>query len=142
MLTLQILKMIVTREPCHFQPNYWGFICCVTKKGSFWAIFCQFFISVEFFRPFMNNLNKMWIKFIVYNSISFKQSKNHVKRTFLAPSNNYHALLAAKPNQNLEVCYMLIYIEVETMLKSMCKWMYNTRSHVRIFWHNENLKLI
>ena len=47
----------------------------------------------------------------ILNSISFKQSKNQVKRTFLAPSNNYHAQLAAKPNQDLEVCHIYIYIQ-------------------------------
>lgn len=41
---------------------------------------------------------------IIYYLLSFKRNRNEVNRTFLAPSNNYHASTSPKSSQDPEVC--------------------------------------
>ena len=46
---------------------------------------------------------KKWSRIQNYIQLSFKRSKNEVKRTFLAPSKIYHVSTSTKINQVLEV---------------------------------------
>ena len=71
--------------------------------GHFWSFFqvFQFFKSKHaYFMPQKGLF--LWYTQI----ISFKQNRNEVNRTFLALSNNYHASMSPKPNQEPEVCRM------------------------------------
>ena len=71
--------------------------------GPFWP-FLGIFSEPSHFLALMEPLKtKKWSRIQNYIQLSFKRSKNEVKRTFLAPSKNYHASTSAKINQVLEV---------------------------------------
>ena len=78
------------------------------KKGYFWP-FLTIFPSFSFFlkQKRIFYATKRFIS-IIYSIISFKRNKNEVNRTFLALSNNYHASMSPKPNQEPEVCRIWI----------------------------------
>ena len=95
-----------------FKAQTWGFIFC-KKTGHFW-LFSGIFSEPSHFSPLMEPfLTKKWSRIQNYIHFSFKWSKNEVKRTFLAPSKNYHASTSAKINLVPEVRPICIYIEFE-----------------------------
>ena len=87
-----------------FQSSNLRFHYFCNKTGHFWP-FLGIFSEPSHFLPLKEHLlTKKWSGIQNYIYISFKRSKNEVKRTFLAPSKNYHASTSAKINQVLEVC--------------------------------------
>ena len=85
--------------------------------------FFQEFFSYEdvaifyLFQPlFIGNLGKKTYfkqkKVYINNllNIIFQTKQNEVNRTFLALSNNYHAPMSPKPNQEPEVCHIYLYL--------------------------------
>ena len=90
-----------------FRSSNLGFHIFCKKTGHFSALF-RHFSELSHFLPLNEHLlTKKWSDIPNYIYISFKRSKNEVKRTFLVPSKNYHALTSAKINQVLEVCLIL-----------------------------------
>ena len=106
------------------------------KKGVFLAIFdhfSKFFIFLKEKRTFY--ATKRFLS-IIYSIISFKRNRNEVNRTFLSLSNNYHAPMSPKPNQEPEVCHNYKSIQLY-----ICK-LYNYYNYTTIQLYNYTCTLL